>query len=122
MNTKETPASLTVLLGLLIALPALGTDLFAPSLAGARHSLSVSVSAGQSALTTYFAGLAAGMLVWGPLSDRFGRRPVLLAGLATMFAAIGRRARCMESIGGVAVARLAQGFAHVERRGDRALA
>ena len=110
MNTKETPASLTVLLGLLIALPALGTDLFVPSLPALAQSLSVSVSAGQSALTAYFAGLAAGMLVWGPLSDRFGRKPVLLAGLATMFAA-SVAAALMESIGGVAIARLAQGFA-----------
>jgi DHA1 family bicyclomycin/chloramphenicol resistance-like MFS transporter len=110
LNNKPTPASLTVLLGLLMALPALGTDLFVPSLPALAQSFAVSVSAGQSALTTYFVGLAAGMLVWGPLSDRFGRRPVLLAGLATMFAA-SVAAALMDSIAGVAGARLAQGFA-----------
>ena len=93
-----------------MALPALGTDLFVPSLPALARSFDASVSAGQSALTTYFIGLAAGMLVWGPLSDRFGRKPVLLAGLATMLGA-SVAAALMDSIAGVAAARLAQGFA-----------
>ena len=93
-----------------MALPALGTDLFVPSLPALAQSFAASVSAGQSALTTYFIGLAAGMLVWGPLSDRFGRKPVLVAGLAMMFAA-SLAAALMDSIAGVAAARLAQGFA-----------
>jgi DHA1 family bicyclomycin/chloramphenicol resistance-like MFS transporter len=110
LNNKQTPLSLTVLLGLLMALPALGTDLFVPSLPALAQSFSATVSAGQSALTTYFIGLAAGMLAWGPLSDRFGRKPVLLAGLIMMFAA-SVAAALMGSIAGVAGARLAQGFA-----------
>ena len=65
-----------------MALPALGTDLFVPALPALASSLGAPVSAGQFTLTTYFAGLAAGMLFWGPLSDRFGRRPVVLAGLS----------------------------------------
>ena len=36
----------------------------------------------QLAVSLYLAGIAAGQLVYGPVSDRFGRRPVLLAGLA----------------------------------------
>src|SRR5256885_8153188 len=36
----------------------------------------------QLILSLYLAGIAAGQLVYGPLSDRFGRRPVLIAGLA----------------------------------------
>ena len=36
----------------------------------------------QLVLSLYLAGIAAGQLVYGPLSDRFGRRPVLIAGLA----------------------------------------
>ncbi len=40
----------------------------------------------QLVLTLYFIGIAAGQLFYGPISDRFGRRPVLLAGLALFLA------------------------------------
>ncbi len=109
MNSNAAPPPL-LLLGLLIALPALGTDLFVPSLPALAQSLGAPVSAGQATLTAYFAGLALGMLAWGPLSDRFGRRPILLAGLATMLAA-SLAASLMESIAAVAAARFAQGLA-----------
>ena len=99
-----------MLLGVLIALPALGTDLFVPSLPRIAEALSVDVAAAQFTLTTYFAGLGAGMLVWGPLSDRYGRKPVLLAGLATMLAA-SLMAALVDSAGAVALARLGQGLA-----------
>ena len=45
----------------------------------------------QLVLTLYFLGIAAGQLIYGPVSDRFGRRPVLLAGL-TLF--LGGTALC----------------------------
>ena len=93
-----------------MALPALGTDAFVPSLPALTESLGAPVSAGQFTLTAYFVGLAAGMLFWGPLSDRFGRKPVLLAGLATMLAA-SLTAALVESIAAVAAARFAQGIA-----------
>jgi DHA1 family bicyclomycin/chloramphenicol resistance-like MFS transporter len=99
-----------VLLGALIALPALGTDMFVPALPALARALSAEVGAAQLTLTTYFIGLAAGMLLWGPLSDRYGRKPVLLAGLATMLVSsiIGS---LMASVAAVALARLAQGLA-----------
>jgi len=110
LNPPQTSAPLVVLLGALIALPALGTDMFVPALPALAAALSAEVGAAQLTLTTYFIGLAAGMLLWGPLSDRYGRKPVLLAGLATMLVSslIGS---LMSSVAAVAAARLAQGLA-----------
>jgi DHA1 family bicyclomycin/chloramphenicol resistance-like MFS transporter len=106
----ETSLRLTVLLGILVALPALGTDLFVPAMPELARALAVEVGAAQFTLTTYFIGLAAGMLVWGPLSDRYGRRPVLCAGLVTMLIACAAAA-FVHSVAAVAAARLVQGLA-----------
>jgi DHA1 family bicyclomycin/chloramphenicol resistance-like MFS transporter len=110
LKKPEATLGLTVLLGVLIALPALGTDLFVPALPRLADALSIDVGTAQFTLTTYFAGLGAGMLLWGPLSDRYGRKPVLLFGLATMLAA-SLLAAFVDSAGAVALARLAQGLA-----------
>jgi DHA1 family bicyclomycin/chloramphenicol resistance-like MFS transporter len=110
LNPPQTPARFVVLLGALVALPALGTDLFVPALPELARSLEAPVSAAQFTLTTYFIGLAAGQLFWGPLSDRVGRRPALLAGLAMMLAC-SLVAPLMQSVPAVAAARLGQGLA-----------
>jgi len=110
LNKPEASPRLTVLLGVLIALPALGTDLFVPALPVLAQALGVEVGAAQFTLTTYFIGLAAGMLLWGPLSDRYGRKPVLCAGLFTMLAA-SLFAAFVDSVGAVAGARFVQGLA-----------
>jgi DHA1 family bicyclomycin/chloramphenicol resistance-like MFS transporter len=98
-----------VLLGLLIALPALGTDLFVPALPSLTRALGAEVGAAQLTMTLYFIGLAAGQLLWGPLSDRYGRKPILISGLGIMLAA-SIAAALMESLGAVIAARLAQGL------------
>ena len=109
MNKQGNSFGFTVLLGVLIALPALGTDLYVPALPVLAQSLAADADAAQLTLTTYFVGLAAGQLAWGPLSDRFGRKPVLFTGLAIMLAAslIGF---FVASIAAVAAVRLAQGL------------
>ena len=98
-----------MLLGVLIALPALGTDLYVPALPVLAQALGGDADAAQFTLTTYFIGLAAGQLLWGPLSDRFGRKPVLLAGLLVMLAS-SVLALFLDSILAVAGVRLAQGL------------
>jgi len=110
LNPQQTPARTIVLLGALIALPALGTDLYNPALPALAAALEAGVGAAQLTVTTYFIGLAGGQLVWGPLSDRLGRRPALLAGLTVMLVA-SLAAALAGSIAEVAVARLGQGFA-----------
>jgi len=94
----------------LIALPALGTDLFVPSLPVLARDLGAEVAAAQLTLTAYFFGLAAGQLLWGPLSDRFGRKPVLLTALALMLVST-LAAVCMTSVAALTAARLVHGLA-----------
>jgi DHA1 family bicyclomycin/chloramphenicol resistance-like MFS transporter len=109
LNKHGSPLGFTVLLGVLIALPALGTDLYVPALPVLAQALGAHADAAQFTLTTYFIGLAAGQLVWGPLSDRFGRKPVLLTGLLVMLASsVG--ALFLDSIAALAAVRLAQGL------------
>ena len=80
-------ASLTLLLGLLIALTPLGTDSWQPILPALAADLGATVSEAQFTVTTFFAGLALGQFAWGPVSDRYGRKPVLAAGLGLGVAA-----------------------------------
>jgi DHA1 family bicyclomycin/chloramphenicol resistance-like MFS transporter len=58
-----------------------------PALPQMANRLASDVATIQLAVTVYLLALAAGQLVMGPLSDRFGRRPVVLAGLALTAAA-----------------------------------
>jgi DHA1 family bicyclomycin/chloramphenicol resistance-like MFS transporter len=110
LNHAPVSPRLTVLLGVLIALPALGTDLFVPALPALARGLEVEVAAAQLTLTAYFFGLAGGQLLWGPLSDRFGRRPVLLSALLLMLVS-SLAAVFVASVAAVTAARLVQGFA-----------
>jgi DHA1 family bicyclomycin/chloramphenicol resistance-like MFS transporter len=69
---------------LVIALVALGpfsTDLYLPALPALVADLATDVAHGQLTLTAYLIGFAVGQLFSGPLSDRFGRKPVILFGL-----------------------------------------
>lgn len=71
-----------VLLAALMSLNAIGIDAMVPALPQIVHSLGVaSANEQQLVIITYMLGFGAGQLVWGPLADRFGRRPLLVAGL-----------------------------------------
>ncbi len=78
------PDSLAVaaVLTALVALGPISTDLYLPSLPSLPSALGTDVATVQLTLSVFLAGFAAGMAVYGPLSDRFGRRPLVLAGVA----------------------------------------
>ena len=61
-------------------LASLGMDMYLPVLPSMTDALGASAAAVQLTLTAYLVLLGAGQLLFGPLSDRVGRRPVLLAG------------------------------------------
>lgn len=77
----------TALLTALVALGPISTDLYLPSLPGLLRYFATDEAQVQLTLSVFLVGLAAGQLVYGPLSDRFGRRPVLLAGTILYVAA-----------------------------------
>lgn len=67
---------------LIAGLPLLSETVYTPSLPDIAHALSVSESWVEYTLTIYLFGFALGTLVWGNLSDKWGRKPCLIAGLA----------------------------------------
>lgn len=80
---------------------------FVPALPEAAHSLGASLGEMQATMSLYIFGLAVGQLAYGPLSDRFGRRPVLMAGLV-LYAGAGLAAAFVSDAHGLIVARLLQ--------------
>ncbi|MDV7142711.1 multidrug effflux MFS transporter [Tropicimonas sp. TH_r6] len=69
------------LLIILAAFPSVTMDLYLPALPQIVDNLQTSRSAVNLTLGAYMVAYACGMLFWGPLSERFGRKPILLAGL-----------------------------------------
>ncbi|EGE1306924.1 purine nucleoside transporter PunC [Escherichia coli] len=63
----------------------LAIDMYLPAFAAIQADLQTPASAVSASLSLFLAGFAAAQLLWGPLSDRYGRKPVLLIGL-TIFA------------------------------------
>jgi DHA1 family bicyclomycin/chloramphenicol resistance-like MFS transporter len=72
---------LVVFLAALTAFPALSTDLYLPALPAMTAFFHVPEYQTNLTLILFFIVYAASMLVWGPFSDRFGRKPVLFVGL-----------------------------------------
>jgi DHA1 family bicyclomycin/chloramphenicol resistance-like MFS transporter len=84
------PAVIVLLLSLLLGLQPITTDLYLPALPVLTAGFSASMQQAQLTLTALLLAFGVSQLVWGPLSDRFGRRPILLIGLsAYVLAAVG---------------------------------
>ncbi|EGW38670.1 MFS transporter, partial [Desulfosporosinus sp. OT] len=72
---------LLALIGFLSAFIPLSTDLYLPALPRMADNFHVSVGLINLTLTLFFIFYAAATLLWGPLSDKYGRRPILIIGL-----------------------------------------
>lgn len=84
------PAVIVLLLSLLLGLQPVTTDLYLPALPVLTAGFGAPMHQAQLTLTALLLAFGVSQLVWGPLSDRFGRRPILLIGLgAYVLAAIG---------------------------------
>ncbi|MFI9647693.1 multidrug effflux MFS transporter [Streptomyces sp. NPDC052040] len=107
---RRTGVLVTFLLGGLTATPPLAMDMYLPSLPEVTTSLHAPAATVQLTLTGCLAGMALGQLVVGPLSDRWGRRRPLLAGLAVYVVATALCALA-PSVTALVAFRLVQGLA-----------
>jgi MFS transporter, DHA1 family, multidrug resistance protein len=100
---------LTLLLAMLTALGPLSMDMYLPSLPDIAHVLGAPVARTQLTISSYLIGFAVGQMIYGPLSDRYGRRPILLAAVA-LYLASTLACAAAQSVDLLIVARLLQGI------------
>lgn len=103
-----TPATAALALTLLLGLQPVITDLYLPALPLLARDLAAPMSAVQLTMSALILAFGLSQLVWGPLSDRFGRRPILLSSLVLLvLASVG--ATLAAQIGWLIAWRVAQG-------------
>ncbi len=81
-KNKAAPPLLLLLLGMLTAIAPMSTDMYLPAFPAIQQGLALQAGQIELSFSAYFVGMLLGMLCYGPVSDRFGRRPPLLFGLA----------------------------------------
>jgi DHA1 family bicyclomycin/chloramphenicol resistance-like MFS transporter len=72
----------TILIGGVTALAPVAIDMYLPALPALSSDLHATPQLANATMSVFLAGVAAGQMVFGPWSDRIGRRPLVLAGLA----------------------------------------
>lgn len=107
MRLTPDTLAMTAVLALFTAVGPLSTDMYLPALPAMARDLGASVAEAQLTLSVFLVGFAAGQFVYGPVSDKVGRRPVLLAGLG-LFALAGVACALAQSIEALIAARFAQ--------------
>ncbi|ANF81245.1 Bcr/CflA family drug resistance efflux transporter [Acinetobacter sp. NCu2D-2] len=80
-TTQTRSKSLIILLSALVAFGPLSIDMYLPSLPSIALDLNTHVAAVQKTITIFLLGFSIGMLVYGPLSDRYGRKRLLMIGI-----------------------------------------
>ena len=98
-----------LLLVLATAIGGLSMNIFIPSMPGLVRYFATDIATVQLTLTLYLVGIAVGQLIYGPLSDHYGRRPLMLAGVG-LYAASALAASLAQSIDLLIIARIAQAF------------
>jgi DHA1 family bicyclomycin/chloramphenicol resistance-like MFS transporter len=127
---ERTPWGLVVLLGSLTAMGPLAIDMYLPSLPAIGLDLHASNTLTQGTVAAFLAGMAIGQFVYGPASDRLGRKPPIVVGIAIFVLAsaacalapsaplliAGRFAQALGACSGAVVARavVRDRFGHVE--------
>jgi DHA1 family bicyclomycin/chloramphenicol resistance-like MFS transporter len=76
------PNLIVLILSLSLGIQPVTTDLYLPALPALTTGFGASMSQAQMTLSALLLAFGLSQLIWGPLSDRYGRRPILLAGLS----------------------------------------
>jgi len=76
------PGLIVLMLSLLLGLQPITTDLYLPALPALTAGFGAPIAQAQLTLSALLLAFGLSQLVWGPLSDRFGRRPILLVGMS----------------------------------------
>ena len=105
-GAKPGPGTI-ILLGSLTAMGAISIDLYLPSLPAIGRDFLADAATVQCSMSAFFVGMAAGGLIYGPLSDRIGRRPAVLIGLA-VYALASLACAVAPTIGWLVAGRFAQ--------------
>ncbi len=87
-KARASTAFIVAFTACLLSFQPMSTDIYLPALPVIAHELSLSVPASQWTLLALLMGFALSQLAWGPVSDRWGRRRVLMTGCA-LYAASG---------------------------------
>jgi DHA1 family bicyclomycin/chloramphenicol resistance-like MFS transporter len=95
--------------GLLLSVSAFSCDITLPAFWSMQHDLATSIELVQAVVPIFLMAQATGQMAFGPVSDRFGRRPVIMGGLGLYLAGT-VIALAAHSIGAVHLGRAAQGF------------
>jgi DHA1 family bicyclomycin/chloramphenicol resistance-like MFS transporter len=98
----------TLFLALLTAMPALSIDMVLPGLSAIQAELHAPQTEAASTIAIFIAGFSSAPIVVGPLADRFGRRPIMIIGLA-LFTLCAAGAALATSIQALLAFRLVQG-------------
>lgn len=109
-------AEFVAIIAMLMALTALSVDIMLPALPAIDAAFAIAdPNDRQLVVTAYMLGFAAGQPVYGPLSDRFGRKPILMLGLA-IFVLASLGTVLVDSFTGLLVLRVLQGIGSASPR------
>ena len=107
INAEKNPS--LWMLSVITLIASMSMHIFVPALPAVAEKFGSSAALAQLTLTAYIVGMGAGQLIYGPLSDRYGRRPVLMCGMV-MFTLASLVSLVSPTIGILIVARLVEGL------------
>jgi MFS transporter, DHA1 family, multidrug resistance protein len=87
LNASMHPSLVVLFLALMLGIQPVTTDLYLPALPAITEGFGASMGQAQLTFTALLLAFGVSQLAWGPISDKYGRRPVLLVGLAAYVAA-----------------------------------